>query len=147
VKQIPCDSEKSGMSIPGVLMGNTEYPEVKAKHQNSLQEEQNEGGKVEIKGVVNAFAQPVIQGKRRHNHRPVGLVGRERTECGRALEKYGYIADIPYVDVIDDRMGIVKMEAVVKMIGIRKEDRDQENHSEDIENMPIFCGHINYSLL
>jgi hypothetical protein len=147
VKQIPCDSEKSGIIIPGMLMGNTEYPEVKTKHQNSLQEEQNEGGKVETKGVVNAFAQPVIQGKRRHNHRPVGLVGRERTECGRAPEKHGYIADIPYIDVIDDRVGIVKMKAVVKMIGIRKEDCYQEDRTEDIKNMPIFCGHINYSLL
>jgi hypothetical protein len=55
------------------------------------------------------------------------LVARERTEGRRVIEKYRDIPQITNCRVILDRMRVVEMETVVKMIRIgRDEGKNQE---------------------
>jgi hypothetical protein len=87
---------------------------------------------MKIEGV-KAFAQPVIDGKGCRHDRPVGLVARQGAERRAVFKKNGNIADISNVDVFDDDMGIVKMEAVPEMIGVGNEGPDQQNEGKNEE--------------
>ena len=72
---------------------------------------------MKIEGI-KAFAQPVINGKGCRHDGSVGLVARQGAERRAIFKKKGDIPDVSDVDVIDDNMGIVKMEAVPEMIGV-----------------------------
>ena len=83
---------------------------------------------------IKVFAQPVIDGKGCGHDGPIGLVARQRAERRAIFKKKGNIADISNVDVFDDDMGIVKMEAVPEMIGIGNEGPNQQNEGKNEEN-------------
>jgi len=82
---------------------------------------------------IKAFAQPVINGKGCRHDGPIGLVARQGAE-GRAIsKKKGNIADISNVNIIDDDMGIVKMEAIPEMIRVSNQGPNQQNEGKDEE--------------
>jgi hypothetical protein len=82
---------------------------------------------------IKTFAQPVIDGKGCRHDGPVGLVARQGTERRAIFKKKEDITDISNVDVFDDDMGIVKMEAVLKIIGIGKEGPNQQSEGKNEE--------------
>ena len=52
-------------------------------------------------------------------------------------EKCGYVMDIPDVEIIDDGMVVIKMKAIVKMIGVG-EDQQEESQNSDDQHIPVF---------
>jgi len=83
---------------------------------------------------IKAFAQPVINGKSCRHDGSVGLVARQGAERRAIFKKKGDIPDISNVDVFDDYMGIVKMEAVPEMIGIGDDGPYQQDEGKNQES-------------
>jgi hypothetical protein len=70
-------------------------------------------------------AQPVVKRKSGAYNRPVRLVRRQRAEGGTVFKKERYIADIPDVNVVNYSVRIIEMKPVVKVIGVRGNNRYQ----------------------
>jgi hypothetical protein len=88
---------------------------------------------VEEKCGAQAVSQPVIDGERRGDDGPVGLVRRQGTEGGGIPEEQRDVTDILDVDVVHDGMGVVEMEAVEKMVRVGNGRRDQQKNPEEVD--------------
>ena len=81
---------------------------------------------MEEKWVVT-IAQPIIDGQGSGGYGAVRLVLRQDTAGAAILKKLRDIVNIPDIGVAVDRMAIVEMKAIIKMVGINQRDNQQDN--------------------
>ena len=72
------------------------------------------------------MGQVIVDGQRGGDQRPVRLVRRQAAEGGGVGEESRNIAEIPNERVFLDGMGVVEMEGILEVIGVRAEHRQQD---------------------
>ena len=71
----------------------------------------------------------VVDSEQRRYERSIGLIAGQRTESGRVLKEERNISQFADGRVVFDRMGIVEVKAVLKMVCIGCEDGDQQQRA------------------
>ena len=95
------------------------------KHQHKLDFEPEERRQMEPERVQSA-PQPVVDRQRRGRDRPINGEIRLRAQQRSIGEKARHIADVADVDVVSDRMEIIKVKIVVEVVDVgRPYDYDQ----------------------
>lgn len=74
---------------------------------------------------IIAIPQPVINGQRGGCYRPVRLVLRQYTAGRSVLKKLRNVVDIPDIGIAVNRVTVVEMKAIVKMVEINGGDGQQ----------------------
>ena len=117
MQQVPGSGKESDKPVPLMLVHLVEHLEIQKVHKRPLHHEKNKGRQMKIKRVESP-AKPIVDGGRCRHDRAVCLIGGKG--CGsRAVQEKGWdVADIPDVNIVDYGMGIVKVEAILKMIRV-----------------------------
>ena len=71
----------------------------------------------------------VVDSKQRRYERSVGLIAGQRAESGRVVEEERNISQFADGRVVFDRVGIVEVKAVLKMVCIGCEDSNQQQRA------------------
>ena len=123
-------------------VGVVHDPAEEKEHQDQLHGEPEERGEVEKERHI-PFPQAVIDGQRGRHDRAIHLACRVHAEVGRIGEKARHIAQIPDEAVLDDGMGIVKVESVLKVVGVGRQDHQRkpqtENRGSALGKKHCFC--------
>jgi hypothetical protein len=77
---------------------------------------------------IVTIPQPVIYRQRGGCYRAVRLVLRQYAAGGPILKKAGYVLNVPDIGVVVNRMTVVKMEPIIKVVGINRRDRSQQEN-------------------
>ena len=72
---------------------------------------------MKIKGIVTV-PQPIVDSQRSGGYRAVRLVLRQDTAGAAVFKKLRDIFNIPDIWITVDRVAVVKMETIVKMVGV-----------------------------
>ena len=93
-------------------------------HDDKLQKKDNERGEVKPEQGI-ASAERIIQSQRSKDKRAISAVCRKDAEGGCIPKEARHISQAAYVWVIYDGVGIVKVELIVKAIGVNSGYRQQ----------------------
>lgn len=80
---------------------------------------------------IVAIPKPIINCERGGGYRPVRLILRQNTAGAAVFKEMRNVFDVPDVGIVIDGMAVVKMKAIVKVVGIHR--RNSSENKNDIK--------------
>jgi hypothetical protein len=139
MEQIPGNSEKTWERGIGSGQCFSEHDTNKKEHTYTLNQEKEEGTEVKPEYVL-VSPQGIVKSQGRGNKRTVTSVTGKRAECIAIGKKMRNLMQAADIGIVYNGMGIIKMEGILKMIGIGKPYSQKEKDTEEDKLSFAFHG-------
>jgi hypothetical protein len=120
-----------------VLIGDRKYFQEHDKHQYPLENKNDKHRQMKIKWLIST-GYPIIHSGAGRNYRTVSQVVGHGTKSTNIGKEFGEVSQVPDINIIADGVRIIKMEAVIKVIGISNQQSKKQNCSNNQRNKSFF---------